>query len=665
MNWPIIHRRGFLACFLLAGVAQILPPAARAEEPRWLTLRIPETSLEMEVEDKTENYTVSGAKSSYEQLTLTPLVGLRTQGSIYHPSLLSFNLDGAAGWGWDYSSSKSSGSDVTSHDSQSLLRYLAQVYLLSAKPYNASFFAAQDHAYRDYGAFSTFTVDSMRYGGRMSWVTDNLNLNADVGYRDEMNSGLTDSSEITETYLNFTGTHKRQAGQTMLTYRFDEFGNTYGSGGSQASVSHAVGVSDSETFGSRKQITATTGAGYSLSEYGNQRTETVTANENVTVRHRPKLSSLFSLDYSHSAMTSVSASRLQGGYAVRHQLYESLTSRLDAHGNYDENSSLGSSASDDRYGLGLSEQYTKRLGRWGRLSLGTSVVADRQDYNSSGGVLTSIDEPHQLYSITNINNHTVYLNNPRVVAVLSVFGPHNIPLSLGSDYQLFPRGQLTEIQLVETSAILRDGDTVTVTYQSDSLNNVSFESINAGVQIRLDLFGHLGIYGRLNWMDNNAPAEVLTQTLTDTVAGVDYTRRWLRAGAEYEDYDSNFSKYQSWRFFQGFSFHTGDASTLNVDFIQTFYRYPDSGEQTQYQFLTRYNAQLLFSLAWYVEGGYSIQNVQGTDDSLALAKTGLNWSRGNLSVRMGYEFNSQTTSSGQWTEDRVRNRFYAYLKRTF
>jgi len=66
-----------------------------------------------------------------------------------------------------------------------------------------------------------------------------------------------------------------------------------------------------------------------------------------------------------------------------------------------------------------------------------------------------------------------------------------------------------------------------------------------------------------------------------------------------------------------------------------------------------------------VEGGYSIQDVLGTEELLGSARTGLSWSRGKLSVRTGYEYNSQYTSSSQWTQELVKNHFYAYLKRTF
>ena len=64
---------------------------------------------------------------------------------------------------------------------QELQRYLAQVNLLAAKPYNASFFAAQDHTYRDYGSFNTSRWTATRYGGRINWATDDIHPERGLG----------------------------------------------------------------------------------------------------------------------------------------------------------------------------------------------------------------------------------------------------------------------------------------------------------------------------------------------------------------------------------------------------------------------------------------------------------------------------------------------------
>ena len=669
------HCRRLLAVLLVAGMALALMPSARAQETQWIRFNgPPQVSTGVEVDGSTETVTVGGASSTYDHLFITPTVGLRTMGSIYHPDLLTFDLNGELGWGWDNMSVTSGGSRQSVNESEDLLRYMAQFTLLAAKPYNATFFAAQDRTFRDYGSFDTFTVDSSRYGGHFGWLVGTFNLNAELGYRDEKDTGLNDSSEVKEKYFNFTGIQRRQSGQTTLTYRLDNFDNTLNSGNQLSTLNQSVGISDAETFGARRQITAATGAAYSQSEYGGQQTETESGSENINDNLRPDLDSFLLLNGSHTRFSPIDANNAQGSVGLRHQLYESLVSRFDVHGSYQDDSSPSSFSSSDRYGVGLSENYTKRVQSWGRLSIGAGIVVDHEDDKSSGGVLTIFDEAHQIYLPTSPNYHPVYLNEPQVIASSIQVNAGGLVLSPTNDYLIVPSGQLTEIRLVTppsaTVAPLLQGPghdflNVTVSYQSTAPDNASFESLNATAQIRLDLFGKFGVYGRMNWMDNNAPPLVLTQTLTDLIAGADYNRRWLRAGAEYENYDSNFSQYQAWRFYQDFDFQPSAASSLSVDFSQNFYRYPNDRSQQQYQGLTRYNVRLLASLAWFVEGGASWQDTLGTEQLLGSARTGVTWTRGKLSLRTGYEFNGQNTSSGAWSEERVKQRVYLYLKRTF
>jgi len=181
------NRRWLFVGLLVAAMVRGLMPSACAEEPQWFKLNgPPEVSTGMELDSSTEDTRVGGTSSTYEHLFITPTVGLRTQGSIYHPNLLTFDLNGELGWGWDTMTTKTAGVSQTVNESQDLLRYLAQVNILSAKPYNASFFASQDHTYQDFGSIDTFTVETTQYGGRINWSTESFNLMSDMGYRDEV-----------------------------------------------------------------------------------------------------------------------------------------------------------------------------------------------------------------------------------------------------------------------------------------------------------------------------------------------------------------------------------------------------------------------------------------------------------------------------------------------
>jgi hypothetical protein len=350
---------------------------------------------------------------------------------------------------------------------------------------------------------------------------------------------------------------------------------------------------------------------------------------------------------------------------LRHRLYESVVSTADVHGTYDESSTIGGDVSDDRYGVGLREDYTKRIGDFGRLSFGVGGVVDHEDHYSPISILTVIDERHTLFPPENPNFRPAYLNNPRVITSTIQVRVGPIPAREGFDYQVIPSGQLTEIRLVRTSTIITDGAQILVSYQSQSLYNASFESFNTFAQIRLDLYNTVGIYGRVNWFDNNAPPNVLAETLTDLVGGVDAHWKWFHAGAEYEDFDSNFTQYKAWRFFENFTYNLAEASTIGADFNQLFYTYPDGRKDTQYQFIGRFTSQLNRWLFWNVEGGYFMQDAFGVQQDLAAARTDLSFNRGNLSLKIGYQYNYQFITQSMAQEERHRNFAYLSLRRYF
>jgi hypothetical protein len=668
VNVVWLHRCRFLAGLLAVGVMQRLAPWARAEDPTWFNLdNPPDVSVGVEAETSTEQMKLSGGTSTYNFSSVTPLVGLHAAGSIYHPNLLTFDLSGDLGWDWETMSSGGSGAGQPRNESAELIRYLAQFNLLSEKPYNASFFAARDHTYSDYGSFETYTVDATRYGGLMNWTTGDLTLNANLGYRNETDSGLTDSSQINEYYLNFLGIDQRKSGETTLSLHVDDLENILDYSTNRLETkSWSLGVSDSETFGARNQINASTALTFGQSEYSGQQMDTLNATESLLINHRPNLDSYLIMNFNRNELQSLTSSQVQGTVGVRHQLYESLTSTFEGHATHQEESGDASSSTFDQYGLNLSENYTKRLQSWGRLAVGVGAGVDHQDQNSPAGLQTWFDEPHTIFN----NNLTPqFLVHPRVSDVIEVkSGSYVLPTT---DYQLVPSGELTGIQLVPipsgpTANLMTNGSlAVTVTYQSESLGNSSYDTFTANAQIRLDLFNQFGIYGRANWLDNNAPPEVLAQTLTDLVGGVDYTRKWFRSGAEYESYDSNFTRYQALRFFQNFDFSMSGASSLGVDFNESFYSYADNGDQSQYQFMCRYNTRLPMAITWYVDGGVLVQDEAGTEQTQGMARTGISWKRGKLSVRVGYEFNTQTTASGGFSEELIQNRFFVNLRRSF
>jgi hypothetical protein len=659
---PITVSRWLSAALLLAtaGRAWAQRMMVPDVEPRWLRLDVPETSVGVDIEGLMEDQTLHGITSTHENLTVIPLVGAKVLGSIYHPNLLSFDFTGLGGLGWATDTVKSPGYNLTRNESQNLLTYIANVNLLSSKPYNASFFATQDHNYNNYDFYNTMTVDSTRYGGHLAWNPEHFTLSADMGYRDQVSSGITGVTEVQETYLNFNGLNQRQSGSSTLTYSYEDFNNTVNYGPVQSSLGQSVGISDTEIFGSRAQISATTGGSYGQVNYLDQNGQRFNLTENVVDHLRPNLDSYLHLNYDNSDLGTYAASQFQGIAGVRHQLYESLTSTLDLHGNYSEFSSTGNSALDTRYGSGLFESYTKSLGGWGRLSLGGSVVADHLDQEISGrGALPVLAEPHVLSDTTPTS-----LKHPLVVEIsIVVTGPGGVPLYVkGDDYRVFRTGEVTQIQRIPTSASLPNNSPVLVSYEYLAPASSSYYSINSAAQIRLDLLNTFGLYARYNVVNNNAPPTAMAETLNDFVGGADITWRWFRAGAEYEDYDSSYTQYRVKRLFEEFNFRLGDISNLGINFNQVWYNYGNGDDQTQYQFRLMFDTQVSSWLFWTVQGGYYIQDAFGASQDLAAASTGLTLNWGKLSARLGYQYNYQLTTAN---ESMLRNFFYVRLNRVF
>ena len=483
MKLPPIQRFRLAISLLAVGLMHRLAPWAHADEISWFRLYgLPEISAGMEIDASTESDHVSGTTSTYNTLFLTPTAGLRTTGSIYHPNLLYFDFSGELGWGWNQMTSSGPGNNQTINESDKLTRYQLQVDLLREKPYNASFFASEDHTYRDYGSFDTFAVDSERYGGRMDWNTASLNLHADYGYNDEKDTGLVDSSEVAETYFNFLGIHKRRTGQTTLVARWDQFDNILSLGGPLTTVNESVGIADSETIGSRQQTTIATGVSASHSEYSGQQLDTVNANGNVETKHSRNLSTFLIFNFEENYLHPATDTYVQGTAGVRHQLYDSLTSTLDAHGSYQDNNDSSGGSTTDLYGLGLSENYQKRIQNWGRLTMSLNLTGDHQDDTSSGDTFTAIGESHQLYLPTSPNYRPVYLARPRVILNSIQVTAAGQLLVADTDYEVVNSGELTEVRLISPpSAHLQllmganDNLAVTISYQSESNNNAAFE----------------------------------------------------------------------------------------------------------------------------------------------------------------------------------------------
>jgi hypothetical protein len=638
---------------------------------RWSSLRISEVSVGVESEGDWEQRSVAKSNQSVsrEMLYAVPTLGLGLQGSIYHPNLFQYDLNSQNGVGWQETTLDMLGGGTRS-ESQILQRYKANASLFKQKPFGASFFAEKDHTTRDYDFFTRATVDRESYGGRVGYANGLVPLSLSLMHTKEAISGQARPLSQDEYTLAFTAYHERSAGnRTEVAYTLNDYTRQEIGAYTQDGSQHLLSLIDHKTFGKKDRLklsssllhnrldTATTALGQAGTT--TRPTRIFSDHEHLSLRHAGSLRS----DYNYSFNLQDSGAARSEGHsasaALRHQLYESLNSTLDAHGQAFSSSGAGTALDTTRYGIGLNENYTKRLGKWGRITLGYGGLLDQEHRDTLGQTLFIVGESHTL------NDGVItFLNQPKAnlmsIQVWDAAG--NVRYRELLDYLILPHGERTEIKRVVGGQI-PNGGTIRVDYTAVSQPSDSYTTVAHQFQVRLDFFnGLLGLYGHVNRQDNYGGKSLVLENINDKVAGLDVNWRWLRAGAEYQVFDSNLSPYHSTRLFQNFACQPSPNTTLSLDVGQTWVTFTGvNRDLTTYHAIARARMQITPALSLNTEGGLRFQEGKGYDQQLVTTRANLEFKSGKLAVQAGYEYEDEAFLG----ELRLRHFFFLRAKRTF
>jgi hypothetical protein len=661
-------------------VAQLRTP--RVQEPRWLTLQVSEVSGGVYAEGHHEetSFKNSDTTYSYDRLFVGPLVGVVLDGSVYHPNLVQFHINTEGAFGWAHQDS-TSGSYSRNSQYEYLGRFSGTADIFDSKPLHGSVFGNYDHSFRDYDFFSRLTVDTWRYGARAVYTQAPWTLSTSYTHRDETSYGRAYTytnivSSVSTNVVRFNGVttlrddtvaadarHDRLQGGTSLNYTFNQYSRD-DAGQIGNGQDHVVALGDNESFGSRGQHTLYSSASYTHRENDFEPSDEVTARSSLNLEHRPDLSSLYDLNYDRFEAGSFQADNYYGQAHLRHQLYESLVSTLILEAADNESRDAGGNGFTRRYGGGFAESYTKRLSAIARLRLNNTLLVNHVD---AKGISSVENETHSFTTGTGgAPPGNFFLNQANVKS--STIQIYNVSrtraYTRGIDYLVFTEGALSRIQRLVNSGVPTMDDTVVVDYQAEPTPEGNYETLSEAFSVRVDFWNNFwGIYSRVNLFANNAQDELRVQDLFSIAVGTDLTWRWLRAGAEYEYYDSTFSDYRSTHLYQGVSFNLDDRSSLSADLNETWTKYLNSGRDEQYySFITRYRNALTTSLAFNIEGGVSRREGDGVEQTLATLRPSVDYSVGRTTLRAEYNYEYELYLGN---EERSRHLFLVRLRRVF
>jgi len=497
------------------------------EEPKWLTLRITEASTGVYSEGTYEENTFksSGTTVVHDRIFVGPTLGINAEGSIYHPNLFRYqiNTDGAYGKTVEHIES-------TTKSSRDEWQYLGQFSgsadILATKPYHTSIFGSHDHAFSEYDFFNQVTVDSTRYGARISYDLGPVYMGARYTHRDEEITGLSRPTITHDDVWGLDLRNDRKRGVTSLNYTYTLYSLT-GQTGLTDGSDHAIALSDTERFGHREQFKFNSSIAYNQRQSIVKNDRKLTAFGGLDIEHRGNLSSSYNFNYDRFESGSFGADNYLAQAQLRHQLYQSLTSTLL--GQFDDNESSDgiNTGSTRRYGVGLTEGYSKRLSESHHLRIDNSVLVEEVHQQALGDIK---NEPHTFSAGSSGN---FFLNQAGIIisSIVVWKADRSITYSPVTDYDV---QQIGERILIERQPLgsIADGQSVVVDYRAEPTPPGTYNTVSEFFQIRFDLFKNLwGIYGRLNLFVNDAPETLRVQNLKSYTFGTDLNWQRWRAGA--------------------------------------------------------------------------------------------------------------------------------------
>ena len=643
----------------LASPAQSLR-AVGSEDPAWLKVWIRQADALFNVESERESTKALGSDQKQEYLYMEPAAGVDVAGSLYHPNLVSFDLEPQIGVGWQETSATPPGG--TREDTDLLQRYHANMTVLREKPVATHLFADKDTTYRDFDFYTRGKIDATRYGGESGYAAGPVPFHVRMSHADEDVSGgvARPSHSDQDTLMVDARNERRSTVNTEFRYTVDQYHRREEGLPDSGATSHNADLFDSEKFGAHDWVSLQSGLTYGRLDDTTVPTEDWTYQENLGLEHTRNLSSHYRYAYDTRKSGPDANDSHDASAALHHQLFESLASTFELHGTSQDASGPDHTSGTRRYGAEWSEAYTKRLGSWGRLTLGDALRVDHEKRDVFGRFITVVDEAHTLA----LGGPPVFLNRPdaNLETVRVTDGSRLIPYAPGLDYNLVPHGSLTEIQRLP-GGMIPSGGTVLVSYTAAGQPSGTFDTVNNNATFRLDLFdGLLAFYARLGTTDNSGGEGLILETSRDTVTGAETRWRWVHLGIEHEQFDSNLTPFTTDRLFENLDFPIGERSILSFSLSQSRITFPyTSEEQTSEDYISRYHVRLTPAWGASAEGGIRHVRGEGIDQDLKTARTSVDFAYGQLTANLGYEYQDRRYL-GQ-----LLDRQYLYLKmrRTF
>ncbi len=596
-----------------------------------------ELNVYFESEDEKKESAFSSLPSRRRRLFFKESLETDFSGSVYHPNLVSFdiNLENGLKQSREKFQPNSSGEFKNS--------YLDQFHIVASalrkKPYTFSLSADKSREVENHEFFERQIINSTRYVGNF-WLrnkffpaTFSFNESSKVIDRASRASQDFDDNELSFSLSN----ESKVYGSSHFEFAQNDFSRDESGTSEQSGISRDFNLANQRLLPGETKKTLNSGARY-YTLAGTSKSKIFDLSEGLDIEHTEYLKSFYGYNFSERVSSGSRIKDNRVSASLQHKLYESLVSLFNTYYFRSDASQLD----QDSYGVSFNEDYTKKMGRIGRLNSGAGLSYSDEKRRTSGNVISVIGEEH-----TVTTGMLAFLDKPRVemASVIVKNQAGSLTYTLNTDYQLIDAGERTQIQRVPAGGIA-NGSVVKVDYQAQNSPLFKFNTLGQNYRVRFDFLEDLiGVFYKVNKEEHpNAVGsqDAILQKLTDTVIGLSFNYRNLNVELEDQDYDSNLSSYTQRRIKEVFSFNPSVKSTLTFQSSQAIVRLLFTQDtQKFFDFLSSYTLSVSRNSRLNLEGGFRWQDGRGVDLNDWFFSSGYELNFAKFQMDIQYDFKRQ------------------------
>jgi hypothetical protein len=569
-------------------------------------------------------------------------IELRLAGSVYHPNLMSYVIAsrlGLAQWEGDGANAVTPAQELTAN-------FHVLTTWLQKKPLSFSLYADRQDDFPDADIFDRAEVSRSALGGSAQWTNGfaPLSFSLEKSWAQEQRPSWSSAEEALVLRLGADRTSADQNSLIRADYAFTDFNRALNGVQGQIGQSNDARLFSSLAFGDR-------GAGRSISNLrfldlaGTLRQDTFSLAESLDLELPWNLSGQASYGLSANWDPSSSSITHQARLAVKHQLFESLTTTVGVHG------ALTAASSYDQgiIGSDLQVRYKKNIGI-GFLHLDYALDPVFEDWRASARSFSVAGERHVLRdAIVTFLDYPCA--DPSAIVVTDDAGI--VAYTAGVDFTVTDAGGRLQLRRLSGGRI-PDASAVLVDYPATS--DPSFQRValsqEAGVRLAF-LSDSLSLsyrYKRRRYPFTSGAVPQNLELIDDHQAGLTLDFAPITGSIEFEHSGSSTVPYDSLRMQEGLSWPITPSALVSVQGVQGFVWFAPEQVQSFLEVVARFGLDATQSLGLSVAGGCRIQGDAGSAPPPAAwsAEAGLAFHQGALKLDAGYRFTGPGNVSSLW-----------------